>query len=35
MVAACIALYSLTRPGMKKHSINPRNVGIEVQQKQQ
>lgn len=35
IAAACIALNSRTRPGMKKHSINPRSPGIPVQKKQQ
>jgi hypothetical protein len=33
--AAWMALNSLTRPGMKKHSTKPRNPGIPVQKKQQ
>ncbi len=35
MPAACIALNSRTRPGMKKHSMKPRNAVIPVQKKQQ
>src|SRR5690348_10040376 len=34
MVAACMALNSRTRPGMKKHSMNPRTHGMGVQKKQ-
>ncbi len=33
--AAWIALNSRTRPGIKKHSMNPRNAVIPVQKKQQ
>ena len=33
--AACIALNSRTRPGMKKHSMNPSSDGIPLQKKQQ
>jgi hypothetical protein len=35
MADACMALYSRTRPGMKKHSKNPMIPGMPVQKKQQ
>lgn len=35
MAAACMALNSRTRPGMKKHSMTPRIVGIPDQNRQQ
>ena len=35
MAAACMALYSRTRAGMKKHSKKPMMAGMPLQKKQQ